>query len=226
MPSPENNPFANFINGLDSNSFSRTSDQVEDFRLIDTNGNNEFTYDVNVGLANFRTVIDTDLRNGSVLMYFLSGLKSFEEADLHTGISKMIDTAFPGQQLTPHVRVVNETSRNDYDLASYWDGKRYESALKEQPDSLIYYLPVTASQAAIYPLPHFMYGISRVTENEIGEYIRMNHSKGDHLNVELTQELLKRNRGYLGKDLLTDAVDLRDKIHELCVIHPQEKLTI
>ena len=95
MSTPENNNiFANFINGLDDQNFSKLSDQEESdiyvhqdkadgVRLIGADSDEKFIYDVEVGSANFTTIIDTDLRDPSVSISFPSRLRYFEADELH-----------------------------------------------------------------------------------------------------------------------------------------------
>jgi hypothetical protein len=116
----------------------------------------------------------------------------------------------------------------EFDLANYWDGRGYEKAINDQPTSIFYYIPKDVSG---YPqgfnassTPQFVYGFSRETQEEIVEFMKMSHLKGSIIDADFSQELLKRNKKYLGKDLEVDGVDMRNKIQGLCKTHPQQTL--
>ncbi len=239
MPSPENNHFADFINSLDDRAFSNMSDQVlnntdipidneERVKAIEVKNDTEFIYDLEVGLAHFRTQIDTDLLEGSVVMWFPSKVNTFEPDEMHTAITGILDAAYLGRHLIPRVQMRFRSDEKEFDLANYWEGRSYENAFKQQPLSLLYYIPkdVTGYPQGlnVSSSPQFMYGFSRVNDEDVAEFMKMSHYKGSLMDANFSQELLKRNRGYLGKDITVDSLDLRDKIQGLCKAHPQQTL--
>lgn len=239
MPSPEHDAFASYINSLDSSDFSHfkgkpnedteTSLQKDGVQLIESDDENkEFTYGVDISLANFRTKIDTDLGNASLSLAFPSDVKYLALDEIHDALARMMEVSLPLRQYTPHVRITKGLERQVFDLGNYWQGKRYEVALKEQPLSVVYFLPGTSSPDAPKPSqtdnPYFRYGFMRKNEEDYIEHIEISHDRGSSMDAPFFQELLKRNRGYNGHDLEADSLNFQNKIHELCKKHPKQTL--
>jgi len=234
MPSPENGPFADFINDLNPQDFSNFTGKVdndteltqeektESIQLIGTPGKSKFVYNVEVGLASLTTTIDTDLTEGSLFLSFPSKVNHFAVDDMHESMTRIFDLAFPRQQYQIKAKVGNSNQQNDFNLSSYWDGKLYEKALEENPTSVIYYSN-DMNRSSLVSAPSLMYGFHR-NEREVREYARMSYYKGSNVDKDFLQELLLRNKGYLGKNIDADSLDLREKIYTLCKTHPQEKI--
>lgn len=228
MPSPENDPFATFINSIDSSDFAQFTGKTEieaqeptsngSVHLIESDEENkEFTYGVDISLANFRTKIDTDLDDASLSLSFPSAVKSLALDEMHDALARMMEVSLPSHQYTPHVRITRGLERQVFDLGNYWQGKRYEAAFKEQPLSVVYFLPKTDN-------PHFRYGFMRKNEEDYLEHIEISHDRGSSMDAPFFQELLKRNRGYMGHDVEADSLNFQNKIHELCKKHPKQTL--
>ncbi len=238
MPNLENSPFADFMKDLDLTGFVGKPDHEKDplpgganpeVRLLESSTKDTFVYDLEVGLAHFTTKIDTDAKDASIFMHFPSRVGYFETDEMHDVVTRILDAAYPANRYTPHARVTLESGQSDFDLANYWDGRRYEKALKDQPASLIYFLPNSVFPSFSPRLdtssyPPFIYGFNRINDEESVEFVRMSHHKGAYLGEDFAQELLERNSGYLGRDIASDSIDLREKLHTLCTAHPQQKI--
>jgi len=128
------------------------------------------------------------------------------------------------------VALVGNGSEIRLDLAKYWDGAVYESALVEDSlSAVIYYLEIhTPLSMAPFPKHHpgqpdFMYGFipSGVDSRE---FITMSYLSASHVDAELVAAFLQRHREYLDDALLADAKTLAQQIRDVCKAHAPRSL--
>lgn len=231
MPSQERNPFVDFINGLDSSNFhtfigenqeaTEAPSPKDRVRLVDSTDDKIFSYDIDIGSATFNTTINTDAEKNSFSISLPSKIKSFEAREMFSSVARMMEVVLPPRLYIPHVRVAKGVEGKEFDLGNYWQGKGYEEALKDQPTSVVYYLPDNSEKVA--HIPDFRYHFAIRGDGDYMETIKISHENAEIFDTRFTQELLLRNREYIVDDIDADANDLKDKIQGLCKAHPKQK---
>jgi hypothetical protein len=188
---------------------------------------------VDLEIARARLAMTLDVANRShpsATIVFPSRTSCLELGDLHRCIRRVIDAAYPRRGLTPQVALVANGSETRLDLASYWDGALYESALADSSlTAVIYYLQIQHSLARVpllnlgSTLPDLMYGFMPAYD-ESREFISISYLQARHISVDLVSVLLSRHRDYVEGDLLADAEQLAEQIRAICKAHAPQMI--
>ncbi|HEY7064653.1 MAG TPA: hypothetical protein VII06_24480, partial [Chloroflexota bacterium] len=133
---------------------SATAQAAGNLPELDSTGN--VCVDLEVAGARFATSLDLSERGQpSVSLAFPSRVSRLEADDLQRCVRRVIDAAYPQRGLAPQVALLHNDTETRLDLAKYWDGAFYESALRESsPSAVIFYVEIQPPLPSAHLLAH------------------------------------------------------------------------